>query len=334
MTALAESRTESDGYTVRKFEAGDEQGFLSLYETVWGDRPSEEWFDWRYAENPYADGTSVFVAESSDGRTVPTEDVAVALDENVVDLIFLPTVLYRSGQLLDVEAIANLAREHGALFGVDAAHSVGVVPHSFDDHGVDFAVWCSYKYLNGGPGAIAGLYVNEDHFGTTPALAGWWGNDKATQFEMRTTFDPADDAGAWQVGTPPILAAAPLSGALDVTEDAGIERLREKSVALTDYLIRLTDARLAEHGFTVGTPRDPSRRGGHVAIEHPEAYRISEALRERGCVVDYRPPNVIRVAPSPYYVTFADVWAVVDDLATIAAQSLFEAFERESDGVT
>ncbi|WP_435344571.1 kynureninase [Haloarchaeobius sp. HRN-SO-5] len=274
------------------------------------------------------------VAESSDGRTVTTDDVAAALDGADVDVVFLPTVLYRSGQLLDVAAIGELAREHGALFGVDAAHSVGVVPHQFDQHGVDFAVWCSYKYLNAGPGAIAGLYVNEEHFGTTPSLAGWWGNDKATQFEMRTTFDPAPDAGAWQVGTPPILSAAPLSGALDVVEDAGIDRLREKSVALTEYLIRLTDARLAEHGYAVGTPQDPDRRGGHVAIEHPEADRISEALRDRGVVVDYRPPDVIRVAPSPYYVTFADVWAVVDNLATIAARSLFEEYERETDGVT
>jgi kynureninase len=274
------------------------------------------------------------VAESSDGRTVTVDDVERALETNDVDVVFLPTVLYRSGQLLDVAAIADLAREHGALFGVDAAHSVGAVPHEFDANGVDFAVWCSYKYLNGGPGAVAGLYVNEEHFGAPPALAGWWGNDKATMFEMRTTYDQAPDAGAWQIGTPPILATAPLDGALDVVEDAGVDALREKSVALTEYLVALTDARLAEHGFSVGTPRDPERRGGHVALEHPEGYRISEALRDRGIVVDYRPPNVVRVAPSPYYVTFEEVWSVVDDLVEIAARSLYEEYERESGGVT
>jgi kynureninase len=207
-----------------------------------------------------------------------------------------------------------------------------VVPHHLADVGVDFAVWCHYKYLNAGPGATAGLYVNERHFGTTPALAGWWGNDKETQFEMRLTYEPAPDAGAFQIGTVPILAAAPLDGALDVLADAGgVEPVREKSLALTDYLIDLVDERLP--GCTVGTPRAPSRRGGHVAVEHPEAERLSMALRDAGCVVDYRPPNVVRVGPAPLYTRFEDVWHVVDRIEEILSERAYERYST-STGVT
>ncbi|MCT9095499.1 kynureninase [Haloarchaeobius sp. HME9146] len=272
--------------------------------------------------------------ESEDGRTITAEAVESALETHDVDIVFMPTVLYRSGQLLDVERITELAHEHGALAGFDAAHSVGVVPHEFDENDVDFAVWCTYKYLNAGPGAIAGLYVNERHFDAEPALAGWWGHDKATQFEMNHEFTPAADAGAWQIGTIPVLAAAPLDGSLDVTHDAGIDALREKSMLLTDYLVRLADERLADLGYAVGTPRDPERRGGHVALEHAEAYRISQALKDRGVVVDYRPPNVVRVAPSPYYVGFEAVWTVVEDLRDIAENELFEEYEPQAGGVT
>ncbi|WP_435362922.1 kynureninase [Haloarchaeobius sp. DYHT-AS-18] len=272
--------------------------------------------------------------ESDDGRTITAAAVEDALETHDVDIVFMPTVLYRSGQLLDVGRITELAHEHGAFAGFDAAHSVGVVPHEFAEKDVDFAVWCTYKYLNAGPGAIAGLYVNERHFDAEPALAGWWGHDKATQFEMNHEFTPAGDAGAWQIGTIPVLAAAPLDGALDVTHDAGIEALREKSILLTDYLIRLADERLADLGYAVGTPRDSDRRGGHVALEHDEAYRISQALKDRGVVVDYRPPNVVRVAPSPYYVGFEAVWTVVEDLRDIAENERFDQYEPQSGGVT
>jgi kynureninase len=247
-------------------------------------------------------------------------------------VVFLPSVLYRSGQLLDLERIAEAARERGAFVGFDCAHSVGVVPHDVSAWGIDFAVWCSYKYLNAGPGAIAGLYVNERHFGKTPALAGWWGHDKETQFDMNLTYEPAEGAGAWQIGTVPVLSAAPLEGSLDIIEEAGIGRIREKSVALTSYLIELADERLPE--CEIGTPRRPERRGGHVAVEHEEAYRISLALKERGVVVDFRPPNVVRLCPSPLYVGFAEVWDVVEALRDILDERAYESYERRSGGVT
>lgn len=271
---------------------------------------------------------------SRDGRTIDEADVEAALAQrDDIKIVFLPAVLYRSGQLFDIERITSAAHAHGALAGFDLAHSVGVVPHELDDAGVDFAVWCSYKYLNAGPGAIAGLFVADRHFGTTPALPGWWGHEKETQFEMRSTFTPAHSAGAWQIGTIPVLSAAPLEGSLEILHDAGIRAVRQKSVNLTSYLIDLVDTRLPDT-FNVGSPRDPDRRGGHVAVEHPEAYRVAEALRDRGVVVDFRPPNVIRICPAPLYVSYEDVWLVIDELREIAQTHAYEAYDPPSGGVT
>jgi kynureninase len=269
---------------------------------------------------------------SRDGRTIASEDVVHAMDAHDVGLVFLPSVLYRSGQLLDLEQITREAAERDVLVGLDLAHSVGVVPHDLSALGVDFAVWCHYKYLNAGPGAVAGLYVNREHHGVTPALAGWWGHEKETQFEMRKTFTPAAGAGAFQIGTIPMLAAAPLEGSLDVLEEAGIEAVREKSVALTDYLIDLVDERVPD--CEVGSPREAERRGGHVAVEHPAAERVSVALDERGVVVDFRPPNVVRICPAPLYVGFEDVWTVVDHLRRVIRSEAYEAFDPGDGGVS
>lgn len=284
--------------------------------------------------------------ESRDGRTVDEADLERWLAAHDVGVVFMPSVLYRSGQLLDLDRIARAAHEHDAYVGFDLAHSVGVVPHDLDGlgkgneggpdeaggAGVDFAVWCSYKYLNAGPGATAGLYVDERHFGQTPALPGWWGHQKSTQFEMRHDYTPAEHAGAYQIGTVPMLSAAPLDGALDVILDAGIDHIREKSVELTDYLIRLVDERLPE--CDVGTPREAARRGGHVAVEHDEAYRISEALNDRGVVVDFRPPNVVRVCPAPLYTGFEDVWDVVEAFRGVLDARAYEEYDTRSGGVT
>ncbi|WP_290812432.1 kynureninase [Halovivax sp.] len=271
------------------------------------------------------------VVESRDGRTIDTEDVVAAMDEREVGIVFMPSVLYRSGQLFDLARITEEAHERGILAGFDLAHSIGVVPHELSEIGVDFAVWCGYKYLNAGPGAVAGLYVNERHFGETPALAGWWGHDKETQFELNLEFTPADDAGAWQIGTVPVFSAAPLFGSVEIVREAGIDAVREKSLDLTAYLIRLTDEVLADRGVSVGSPREPDRRGGHVALEHPEARRISEALRDRGVVVDFRPPNVIRVAPSPLYVGYEDVYRVVAAIREIIDEGVYERYETAGD---
>jgi kynureninase len=273
------------------------------------------------------------VVESRDGRTIDPRDIEAALAaHDDVGIVFMPTALYRSGQLFDVERITAAAHEAGAYAGFDAAHSAGAVPHAFGEAGVDFAVWCTYKYLNAGPGAVGALFVAERHHGLTPALAGWWGHEKATQFEMNMEYTPADSAGAWQIGTPPLLAAAPLEGSVELLREAGIERLRAKSLALTDFLIALVDDRLP--AVSVGTPREHAARGGHVALEHPDAERLSEALTDRGVIVDFRPPNVVRVCPAAPYTAFADVLAVVDEIEAILDSGAHREYAAGEGGVT
>lgn len=256
---------------------------------------------------------------SRDGRTIDEADVIAALADDVA-LVWLPSVLYRSGQLLDVPRLVGEAHARGIAIGFDLAHSAGCVPHRLHAWGVDFATWCTYKYLNAGPGAVGALFVHERHFGhRQPGLRGWWGSDKARQFDMRLEFSPAGAAGAWQISTPAVLSAAALYGSLALLREAGLDAVRQKSLDLTGYLMYLADALLAEHGFSVGTPREPSRRGGHVALEHPDALRLSRALRAHGVVADFRAPNVLRLAPVALYTTYADVWHTVELLRQIVA---------------
>jgi kynureninase len=266
---------------------------------------------------------------SRDGRTVDEADLIDALADDVA-LLAVSSVLYRSGQLLDIERLAQAARERGIVIGVDCSHSAGVVPHRLHDWGVDWAVWGTYKYQNGGPGAPASLFVHERHHGQLPALPGWWGSDKARQFDMAIDFAPAAHAGAWQIGTPPILSAAALYGALAITHEAGIERIHTKSVAQTDWLIQLVDDWLTEapYGFTVGSPREAAGRGGHIALEHPEAVPICKALKARGIIADFRPPNVIRVAPIALCTTYEEIWQTVAALREIVATGEHERFGR------
>ena len=265
--------------------------------------------------------------ESREGRTIDEEDVIAAMTEEVA-LVLMPTVLYRSGQLIDVERLTRKAHERGIVIGFDAAHSIGSVPHSFSDWGVDFALWCSYKHLNGGPGAVAGLYVNREHFGRLPGLAGWFGYDKDRQFDMEHNFLPARSAGAYQIGTPHVLSLAPLLGSLEMFSEAGIERIRRKSLRLTRYLMDLTEHQLSGTGFSVVTPRAPQRRGGHVALEHEEAARICEALKDNGVVPDFRAPNIIRLAPVALYTSYTDVYKMVRILAKIMAEGQYAKYEN------
>jgi kynureninase len=278
-------------------------------------------------------GGELRLVPSRDGRTLDEDDLVAAIADDVA-LVLLPSVLYRSGQLLDVARLAAAANERGVPIGFDCSHSVGCVPHRLHEDGVDFAFWCGYKYLNGGPGALASLFVHRRHFGRPPALAGWWGSDKSRQFDMAPDMAPAAHAGAWQIGTPPVLAAAGLRGSLGLLAEVGIEAVRARSLALTGYLIHLVDARLAEHGFAVGTPRQPSRRGGHVAVEHAEAVRIAKALKARGIVPDFRPPSpsaplgagVIRLAPVALYNTFEELWRTAEALREVVATGEYARF--------
>ncbi|MEZ4572419.1 MAG: kynureninase [Thermomicrobiales bacterium] len=256
---------------------------------------------------------------SRDGRTIDEGDIIDALTEDVA-LVLMPSVLYRSGQLLDIQRITHEAHDRGILAGWDCAHSIGSIPHYFDDWEVDFAFWCNYKYLNAGPGSVGSLYVNRKHYGRQPALPGWWGYDKDRQFDMSHEWQGAGSAGAWQISTLSILSAAPLVGSLRIFEEIGIDRVRERSLELTDYLINLIDQsgmRNEPFNYAIGTPRDHARRGGHVAVEHEHGARINGALKSRGVIPDFRPPNVVRLAPIPLYTSFANVWDTVQILREI-----------------
>jgi kynureninase len=280
--------------------------------------------------------TDLILAPSKDGSTLDEETIISLMDETV-SVVLLPSVLYRSGQLLDMERLTRAAHARGIFIGFDCAHSAGSVPHRLHDWDVDFAFWCSYKHLNGGPGSPAFLFLNERHFGREPGLAGWFGYVKEKQFDMRIEFEHAKSAGGWQLGTPSVLSAATLEAALKIQEEAGIDRIREKSLRLTDFLIELVDGFLSEepYGFSIGTPRDHSRRGGHLAIEHPrEAWRICCALKARGIVPDFRPPCVIRVAPVALYNTFTEVWEVARALKEIVEKRDFERFPKERSAVS
>jgi len=230
-------------------------------------------------------------------------------------------VQFRTGQAFDIARIACAAHAAGCIAGFDLAHSVGNTPLALHAAEADFAVWCSYKYLNGGPGAIGGCFVHQrhsdaqprtSHGGTLPGvrLAGWWGHEEPTRFLMEPQFRAAAGAAAWQISNPPILSAAPLIASLSIFLEAGMERLREKSVALTGFLEELL--RPLQPTVQILTPHDRARRGCQLSLrlaggEH-RGKQVFDALAAHGVVCDWRSPDIIRVAPVPLYNRFEDAW--------------------------
>jgi kynureninase len=249
-------------------------------------------------------------------------------------LAVLPSVLYRSGQLLDMAHVTRLAAERGVLVAWDCSHSAGVVPHRFREDGIDLAFGCTYKYLNGGPGAVGYLYVHPRWQPHGPGLAGWFGCDPHRQFAMEPSFHPAADAGRFLLGTPHVLSLAPLIGSVELVLRAGVPALRQKSLRLTSYLCREVEARLTAYGVRVVTPADDDRRGGHIALSHPQAGRLSRALRTRGVVPDFRPPDLVRLAPAPLYTSFAECRRAVDILEDILMTRSYEQLPDHDEPVT
>jgi len=276
-----------------------------------------------YALRAWAErgGGTVRLVPSRDGHTIDPVDVERELAAGGVASMLMPVVLYGSGQRFDVPRLTAAAHAAGALALWDAAHSIGALPHALHDDGVDAAVWCSYKYLNAGPGAPGGIFLHQRHHQREPGLPGWWGHDKASQFAMAPTFTPAAGAGRLQMGTPPILALAGLEGALAVFEEVGIEALRARSLALTDALLALLEAHVPE--VRVVTPRAHAQRGGHLAFTHPQAQAIATALRRRGVVPDYRGPDLVRMAPVALYTREPEL-----DQAVAALRALLDAGEQ------
>jgi kynureninase len=226
-----------------------------------------------------------------------------------VALVLWPGLQFRTGQAFDLKRIAAAAHRVGAIAGFDLAHSIGNTPLSLHDDDADFAVWCSYKYLNAGPGAIGGVFVHSKHVDVRPRLSGWWGHDAASRFEMKPEFRAQAGAAGWAVSNPSIFASAPLIASLALFQEAGIERLREKSVELTGYLEFLLD-RLGG-AVELITPRDPAARGCQLSFRITGAGRGAKVFRwltANGVACDWREPDVIRAAPIPLYNSFEDVF--------------------------
>ncbi|MFV8829890.1 kynureninase [Alkalihalobacterium sp. APHAB7] len=266
--------------------------------------------------------------KSKDGHTVDEGDIIQAMDEEVA-LIVLPSILYRSGQILNMERLSKEAHKRNILIGFDLCHSIGSIPHQLSEWEVDFAFWCNYKHLNGGPGAVGGLYVNKRHFGKNPGLAGWFSSRKDKQFDMEHELSPAEHAGAFQMGTPHVLSMAPLIGSLSMFNEVGIDKIRTKSLQLTGYMLDLIEHELKGYGFIVRNPKADETRGGHIFLEHPEAARICKALKSHHIVPDFRSPNGIRLAPVALYNTFDEVWLTVEKLKQIMDDEEYKKFENK-----
>jgi kynureninase len=230
--------------------------------------------------------------------------------------IVWPGVQYRTGQAFDLKEIARLGHAAGAIVGFDLAHAVGNLPVQLHDADADFAVWCHYKYMNSGPGAVAGCFVHERHANTTrPRFAGWWGHDQSTRFKMDGHFHATPGADGWQLSNPPILGLAPLRASLDVFHRAGMDRLRARSLELTAYLESLIRAKLSDT-LQIVTPREAERRGAQLSIRVLQGRGLSgraagrdlfEFLGARGVLGDWREPDVIRISPAPLYNTREDI---------------------------
>jgi len=244
--------------------------------------------------------------------SVRDEDLEALIERegSAIALILLGGVNYATGQLFDVELITKAGHNKGCLVGCDLAHAAGNVPLHLHDWGTDFAVWCSYKYLNGGPGCVAACFVHERHSEdwALPRFAGWWGHDEKSRFEMGPKFHPMEGAEGWQLSNPPILALAPLRASMEIFAEAGMERLRAKSVSLTGYLEFLLQEQAARN-FSIITPRDPAKRGAQLSIRLSRQGReLCDRLTAQGVIGDWREPDTYRVAAVPLYNSYQDVY--------------------------
>ena len=247
--------------------------------------------------------------------TIRTEDILDLIDKNADQLaiVIFGGANFFTGQLFDIKKITAAAHKHGIIAGFDLAHAIGNVPLSLHDWNVDFAVWCSYKYLNAGPGAVAGAFVHERHATNTklPRLAGWFGNDPNTRFRLHLEpeFIPVASADGWQISNPPIFSMAPLRASLAIFAEAGgMEPLRAKSARLTSYLEFLLNENASKR-FTIITPKSSDERGCQLSIlTHENPKELHQELVAGGVKCDFREPNVIRVAPTPLYNTFQELW--------------------------
>jgi kynureninase len=270
---------------------------------------------------------------SRDGIHIETEDILRAVDADAA-LVCLSLAAFKSGFLYDGAEITRRAQAAGALVLWDLSHAAGAVPVDLDGWQADFAVGCTYKYLNGGPGAPAFLYVRRDlqELCRSP-IQGWFGQRDAFQFGL--DYAPAQGIQRFACGTPPVLSLLAVEAGVDLLLEAGMAALRAKSSGLSEYLIELADARLARLGFSLGSPRSPDRRGGHVSLRHPEGYRVNRALIEELDVIpDFREPDNLRLGPAPLYTSYAEVWEAVERIRLAVAEGLYQKYPSARLAVT
>ncbi len=263
----------------------------------------------------------VELSPRKDETTLRTEDIEefIKREGDSIALIMLGGVNYYTGQVFDMERITRAGHAKACIVGFDLAHAAGNIPLKLHDWDVDFAVWCSYKYLNSGPGSLAGCFVHERHGNnfSLPRFAGWWGQDKSTRFLMGPDFNAIPGAEGWQLSNPPILSMTAVRASMEIFDEVGMERVREKSLKLTGYLEYLIDQNLSGRVRCI-TPRDANQRGCQLSlVVTGRGKSIHKALTERGVICDWREPDVIRVAPVPLYNSFVDVHSFVTILKEI-----------------
>ena len=273
------------------------------------------------------------LVRSADGLTVPVEAIAAAVSAETA-LVSLTHTSFKSGYIYDMPAVTEAAHAAGALMLWDLSHSVGAMPLELNAAGADLAVGCTYKYLNGGPGAPAFLYVRRDlQAQLLNPIWGWFG--QKGQFDFKLDYEPADGIQRFLTGTPPLLSLSAVEAAVDLMLEVGLERLRAKSVAQTEYLIALWEALLQPLGVTLNSPRDPARRGSHISLGHPEALRIDRALiEEMNVIPDFRYPDNLRLGIAPLYTSFTDIYEGITRLRTVIAERLYEKYPVERPEVT
>ncbi len=261
----------------------------------------------------------VVVEPRGGSSVVRTVDLEAAIREHADELamVFISGVNFATGQAHEIGRLTAAGRSAGAMVGWDLAHAVGNIELSLHDWDVDFAAWCTYKYLNGGPGSVGAIFVHDRHGRdpSTPRLGGWWGIDPDQRFDMVDAFAPAAGAAGWEASTPSVLALAPIATSLAIFDEVGMPALRARSVALTGYLARLLEALPVE----VMTPTDPASRGAQLSLRFDAAEGILAGLAARGVVADYRPPDIVRVAPVPLYNTYHEAWRFVGYLRDATA---------------
>ena len=265
-----------------------------------------------------------------------TPDLAAlkaAINENTA-LVTLSHVVFKSGYMYDMQRITDLAHKKGALVLWDLSHSVGSVPVHLDDCNADFAIGCTYKYLNGGPGAPAFLYVNKNiQEKLSSPIWGWWGQKNPFDFDL--DYTPAPGSQRFLVGTQPMISLLTMEAALEPMLQAGMDSLREKSILMTDFASFLTDSWLVPFGFSLGSPLDSAIRGSHISIRHPEGYRINRALiEEMNVIPDFRAPDNLRLGFAPLYLSFADVWEGFDRIRRVMEEKRYEKYPKNKLAVT